>query len=223
MPSPTSKVRKGQLLTSERRGIDNVFKGSSPTSSQSDLPSPLTACVLREKVTEKGLTDPWSPSHVWQAEGEESKPFQFRDLSLVQCAPQPRQLRVYSTRLHIALTFSRGEPGVDGEARDYSSRCLLSNRSYFVWRGRERRKAMKRHREKSPWTFVSSGCELNPAGIRVRGVPWGRWAGAVLLGLRISIFILTAGGWGVAAFLLFLIFLSSPWGRRMFSSRVWLC
>ena len=45
MPSPTSKVRKGQLLTSERRGIDNVFKGSSPTSSQSDLPSPLLCCL----------------------------------------------------------------------------------------------------------------------------------------------------------------------------------
>ena len=60
----------------------------------------LTAWVLRDKVTEKGLTAPWSPSHVWQAEGEESKPFQFRELSLVQGALQPSQLRVYSTRRH---------------------------------------------------------------------------------------------------------------------------
>ena len=131
MPSPTSKVRKGQLLTSERRGIDNVFKGSSPTSSQSDLPSPLTACVLREKVTEKGLTDPWSPSHVWQAEGEESKPFQFRELSIIlgSCSPVSSG---FIPRGVIALTFSQGELGIDGEARNYSTRCLLSNRSHFV-------------------------------------------------------------------------------------------
>ena len=61
----------------------------------------------------------------------------------------------------------------------------------------------------------------NSVGILVRGVPWGQWAGAAVLQLRISIFILGAGGWGAAVCLLFLVFLWSPWGRRVFSNRVW--
>ena len=108
MPILASKIRKGQPLTSERRDRDNCLKGKSPTSSQSDLPSPAH-CLRPERQghREGGVTDPCSPSHVWPAEGEESKPSQFRELSLVQGAPEPSQLRVYLTR-HHCIDFLSG-------------------------------------------------------------------------------------------------------------------
>ena len=94
-PAPHFR-EKGQRY----QGLTVFFKASFLLPVNQIFPPQLTAWVLRDKVTEKGLTDPWSPSHVWQAEGEESKPFQFRELSLVQGAPQPSQLRVYSMRRH---------------------------------------------------------------------------------------------------------------------------
>ena len=144
MPILASKIRKGQPLTSERRDRDNFLKGKSPTSSQSDLPS-SAHCLSPEGQghREEGVTDPGSPSHVWQAEGEESKPSQFRELSLVQ-GPHSPVSSGFIPRGVIALTFCRGECGVDGEAINYITTCLLSNRSHFVWWGRERRKTMKR-------------------------------------------------------------------------------
>jgi len=65
MPILASKIRKGQPLTSERRDRDNCLKGKSPTSSQSDLPSPAH-CLSPEGQghREEGVTDPGSPSHV---------------------------------------------------------------------------------------------------------------------------------------------------------------
>ena len=102
-PAPHLR-EKGQ----RNQGLTAFFKASLPLPVNQIFPPQLTAWVLRDKVTEKrGVKDPCSPSHVWPAEGEESKPSQFRELSLVQGAPQPSQLRVYSRRRHCIDFLSR--------------------------------------------------------------------------------------------------------------------
>ena len=171
MPSPSSKVRKAQVLTSERRDRDiksltMFLKATRLFLVNQIFPPQLTAWVLRDKVTEKGVTDPWSPSHVWQAEGEESKPFQFRELSIIlgSCSPVSSG---FIPRGVIALTFSQGELGIDGEARNYSTRCLLSNRFYFVLKKEGKKKSNEKVQAEepfsllqAPWTFAESSLSL---------------------------------------------------------------
>ena len=138
-PAPHLR-EKGQ----RHQGLTAFFKASLPLQSiRSSLPSSLPESWGTRSQRRGWVTDPWRPSHVWQAEGEESKPSQFRELSLVQ-GPHSPVSSGFIPRGVIALTFCRGECGVDGEAINYSTTCLLSNRSHFVWRGRERRKTMKR-------------------------------------------------------------------------------
>ena len=58
-PAPHLR-EKGQ----RNQGLTAFFKASLPLPVNQIFPPQLTARVLRDKVKEKGLTDPWSPSHV---------------------------------------------------------------------------------------------------------------------------------------------------------------
>ena len=75
--------------------------------------------------------------------GEQTFPVQGAQSSPGCPAVQTAQGLFHKASLHW---LSQGEHGVDGKARNYSTKFILSNRSHFVWRGRERRqwKGMQR-------------------------------------------------------------------------------